>query len=98
MMDCWTLQLLSVFTSVESNIGLNISEEWRDSNNEQISAGGPGPAQLQPPGEGRGGRGGGRERGGVGGQLDIQVCHRVLLRMTFEQGNSSLSAARNTLI
>ena len=98
-MDCW---LLSVFTSVTlrclANIGLNISEEWRDSNNEQISDGGPGPAQLQPLGEGRGGRGGGREWGGVGGQLNIQVCHRVLLRMTFEQGTPVLSAARNTII
>ena len=45
-------------------------------------------AAERPAGDraGGGGRGGGRERGGVGRQLSLQGRHRVLLRMTTEQG------------
>ena len=57
----------------------------------EVCLAGPRPAQHQPAGgPGGRGRGGGREWRGVGRQLDIQVCHRVLLRMTFEQGTDFL--------
>ena len=52
---------------------------------------GPGAAgQPLACGAGRGGRGGGREWRGVGGQLRVQVRHRVMLWMTFEQGELSV--------
>ena len=98
----FTMIGLSDFTAPQSSVLTSVSwlildwifqrrgGELSHSNNEEISAGGPGPAQLQPPGARWGGRGGGGKWGGVGGQLYIQVCHWVLLRMTFEQGTSVL--------
>ena len=53
-----------------------LPETEEEGDNEDICVARPRHAQLQPAaGASRRGRSGGREWGGVGGQLDIQVCH-----------------------
>ena len=58
-----------------------------DSRDAEVVVGGAGAGQLCCPAAGGGGRGGGRGRGTVGGHLYLQMRHRILLRMTAEQGN-----------
>ncbi len=64
------------------------SRRWRIYNEAVCGGGGAAPAGGGG-GEGRGGRGRGRGRPPVRGQHRLQVCRRVLLRMTTQQGRKT---------